>query len=278
MRLEEWKLYYKFLKALADKIIREAKAHSLPRLNQVEVLSKIPSAFHTISQYKPTATVPEGKGPKRAWYVYVAGSEADYANIRQKRTCYGSDGADWVPYLPDDENIIGTIAATVATEKKLMPERLSIGNDFIKQLQDAEDNNTMVVIIVDPWSLMLPTLEQPMKAFDRERLTNCGVVVLWNRQDEETYAERHALQTLLLKTFSRNVVSKDITFQPFITNITELRDKLGAAIEEVKTKIYERGRVVRGEMELSFDPFPQLPTPATVNPATADAPAGAARQ
>ncbi len=272
LRLQKEVDYQEFLINLADKIYKEAQFHPMPPEPSIKPLKDVKSAFHVPPTPAVVAgAVPGAKGPSIAWFIYAAGGKADYNNIRQQQSqiFYGNSGLEWQPYYPTDPNIIHYIAATVATTKGLAPIPLAVSNSLIDQLEEAEDNNTIAVIIIDPWSIKLPAFEQPLKQFDRTRLSNCGVIIVWNENDQETKTARTALETLLQKTFSRNYISKDILFQPSISSETELRTKLGEAIEEVRKKIEERGKYLRGESGAANDPFPKLPTAnSTPSPTT----------
>jgi len=261
LRMDKETAYQEFLMGLGAKIKDEVERHKLPRQQSIKPLREVRSAFHDAVVQPQPGLVPDAKGVRIAWIVYVVGGKSDYVSVRKGLTCYGSSGIEWQPYLPDDENIIGYIASTVATEKGLTPYQISLGQqNLVKALQDAEENNTTVVIIVDPWSIKLHSFAESMRAYDSARLSNCGVIVAWNDKDEETIAENENLNTLLRMTFSRSLLSKDIVFQPSVRSVEELRDKLAAAIEEVKGKINARGRLLRGEADATDDPFPQLPT------------------
>jgi len=264
MRMQQWPLYYQFLKNLVAKIRSEALAHSLPKDNNLASLKTIKSAFHLQTPPKE-GQPPQGKGIKIAWLVYAVGKQADYSNVRQTHHYYGDNGNEWQPYLPEADDLIGYLASTVATTKGLAPENVYIDNNFIARLQEAEAKNTVVVIIVDPWSLKLQPFQQSLRAYDGTRLTNCGVVVLWNKQDKETLDQWPTLKAQLQNTFWRNLVFKEVLFQDEVCSVEELRAKLGAAIDEVKRRIYQGGRLQRGQADMTGEPFPKLPTGSAVD-------------
>jgi FxsC-like protein len=270
LRLKQYEsAYQQFLIAITGRIAKAAKAKRLPR-SETRPYEKIESAFHASATQLPAADVPAVKGVKAAWLVYVAGAEADYQNVHPKPQGYGSTGGEWQPYFPG-ESLIGAIASNVASGKNLSPQPLTVTDKLVSHLQDAEDNNTMAVIIVDPWSIAIKSFETAMRDLDRARLTNCGVIVVWNEKDAETQKRATWLDGMLKKTFSRIWVSKDVYFQHSVPTEEKLREALDAAIEEVRRRISDRGRLLRGEA-VGGDDFPKLPTgntpPAATIPST----------
>lgn len=84
----------------------------------------------------------------------------------------------------------------------------------------------------------------------------------YSRRDAvpETKAQQAALEALLRTTFSRTWTSKDVYFQHSVQSEQQLREVLTAAIEEVRRRIADRGRLLRGDVPVSDEPFPKLPT------------------
>ncbi len=257
LRLGKEDAYQEFLMAIAQRIAKAATAMKrLPR-TPTRPLERIDSAFHASATQVAALGAAPLKGVKVAWLVYVAGAEAEYASVRQQVKCYGSTGGEWQPYFPG-ESLIGAVASHVASGKNLSPQPVAVTNKLVADLQDAEDTNTMAVIIVDPWSIYIKSFEAAMKELDRARLTNCGVIILWNGEDPETQQKATSLNALLKKTFSRIWTSKDVYFQHSVPNEDELRKALGLAIDEVRRRISDRGRLLRGEA--AEEAFPKLPT------------------
>jgi FxsC-like protein len=263
---DEYKAYQKFLLGIRRKIVAEATRHPMPRANHVTPLEDVCSAFASDSTaagvVAAAGAVPDIAGPEVAWFVYVAGRPADFANanIQRSPACYGqAGGPEWQPYLPNTQKKIGVIATSVASDKEVFPQLLPVSDRLIEQLQEAEEKNTIVVLIIDPWSLQL--YRKPLSAYDKTRLSNSGIIVLWNDNDPETRQRRQPLQAELRQTFSRNLISRDVFFQESGSE-AELRDKLGAAIDDVYRKVNERAKLVRGTVAEGGGPIPKLPVPS----------------
>jgi FxsC-like protein len=267
LRLLAWQeeaLYKKFVTGLADIIVQTFNEHAdVKPLPQLPPLSEVLSAFHTPPEPAPGVAAPPAqvkRGVEVVWLYYFAGAKQDYAALRQKNECYGDTGRDWRPYLPDDDKMIRYTASVIATNSGVAPEPGPTDGDIIAKLRDAEDKNTIVAIIVDPWAIKLPSFQKQLFEYDRARLSNCGVVVLWNDNDIETKGERERLQKLLEQTFPNSIISQDVTFQHSVNSKEELREKLERAIKDVKQRVENRGRLLRGEGLPSVERLPTLPT------------------
>jgi FxsC-like protein len=259
LRMNEDSAYQKFLIEISSRIA--AAAQTAPPRVTSQPLEQIQNAFQLSATQVPSPGLPPSRGVKAAWLVYVAGTEADYLNIRTARTSYGMQGSEWQPYLPDAEGLIGAVATNVVSSKNLVPAPLAVTAQLVDHLYAAEDSNTMAVIIVDPWSIHIKSFEDAMNALDRARLTNCGVIVLWNTKDPETQMRASLLKSRIQQTFSRIWTSKDVYFQHTVASEPQLKDALGLAIDDIRRRISDRGKLLRGES--SPEEFPQLQATAT---------------
>jgi FxsC-like protein len=272
MRLEENRAYQQFLLGMKDKVVKEAERHPLPRAQKITPLADVCSAFITTVDSGAAGVIPAGAGaspttpdvagPEVAWFVYVAGGPADFtkAQIERSHACYGKTGGfEWQPYFPNTKKI-GIIATSIASEKQVFPHLLPVSDQLIEQLEDAEENNTIVVLIIDPWSLKL--YKRPMSEYDKTRLSNCGIVVIWNDSDPETQQKRDDLELQLRQTFSRSLISRDVFFKESSSEL-ELRENLSAAIDDVCRKVGERAKLVRGPIAGESETLPSLPVPSS---------------
>jgi FxsC-like protein len=94
---------------------------------------------------------------------------------------YGPDPTDWKPYLPDFRDAIGQTARRVAESM-----------DFRTHIETLEDGDATLpgrpptspaLLIIDPWSLRVPSLRLLLSAFDSRSHREPWVrpVVAWNR-------------------------------------------------------------------------------------------------
>jgi FxsC-like protein len=275
-----------FIRRLADSINKEVNAHKLPRLQNPPPLTDIPNAFNpqpivvtaqpqiapapgapaVAAQPPDTHYVPKNYGLDVAWFVYVAGKNADYKTVREHIDCYGAvGGKDWRPYYPEVESKVGLIAQGVASSKDLLAETLPLSDELVTHLREAEAKNTIVIILVDPWSVGLPSFKKPLKDYDNNRLLNSGAMVIWNHKDPETVTAANSLKQTLVNTFPNILVSNDVVFQNNIDSEQQLRDRLSDLIDEVRKKIIARENLLRPVTNTPNSSFPTLtvPTPQT---------------
>jgi FxsC-like protein len=263
--------YNKFVIQLADIIYEQATAHKLKSVLPVPPIENINSAFHVsaappvaaapqvATQLPADAAVPAAKGYDVAWFVYVAGRDADYQNIRKSRESYGKQGGfDWTPY-PVEERI-GRIATSVASRNKFQPETLLMSRNLIKHLREAEDNNTPVVLIVDPWVMKLPSYTETMSELDRNRLATSVVLIVWNDEDQETSQTADELREILRKTFPRSMDLKEV-FRTSISSGKALRREVRGMLKSLSDKIMQNP-TPQLPVETTVGSFPQLNVPA----------------
>lgn len=273
MRLKKDTEVENFIPNLADRIVVEAERHTLPRLVNMPPLKDVPSAFYkpppapdpvasdklSPGDLPPTATPPSISGPDAAWYVYLAGRDKDYKDVRKYISCYGDKGGyQWKPHLPPKSESIGAITPRVAGEKGLTPQVLPLSKELVKHLRKAEEDNTIALLIVDAWSVRVKSYKQLMLDYDQYRLDNCGVIIVWNVADGETPGERAKLEDELREAFKRNLRAVDEVFRDSIQTAAELQTELSAVIEKVRERLRDKSKPARPVPPNGGESFPNL--------------------
>jgi FxsC-like protein len=258
--------YQEFMMKFAEQIANASK-HNLPPLPAFPNIKSVKSAFHATSEappvnvghqgLPPSGILPRIAGPDVAWYVYFAGRQADYEGIRNTRECYGLlDGREWQPHLPPVDKKVGIITPTVAHEKNILTDVLPLTKDLIKNLRKAEETNTIAVLIVDPWSVRFESYRELMSDYDEYSFYNCGVIIVWNDNDEETKQNKEALQAEIRETFERNL--DNIFFRDSVKTEDEFRNELSAIIEKVRERLMNRAKPVRPIPSTGAELFPTI--------------------
>jgi FxsC-like protein len=271
MRREEKQPYQTFCLEFRERVVRAAKSYPLPRLAQLDPWEAVESAFHSPSPPLPTpqgtlpdtVPLPQSYGPDVAWLVYVAGRDEDYLGVRGQCTCYGAGGALWKPYLPPSDRGAGKITQRVVDSSGYLRETLPLSKRLLADLRSAEEKNTLVLLIVDPWSLQLEQFRSPLADLDRANLVNCGVIIVWNDQDFETQQKRDELRRGIETTFLNTLVTEQIYFRDGVNSEADLEKELSAAIESVNRKIMKRFKLLR-PVDLSGGALPKIPVPTGV--------------
>lgn len=258
---------------LANRIVDEAARHELPQLAKLRTLRNVPSAFHeflpntpdaglddlTEGDVPPTATLPPISGPDAMWYVYFAGRGKDYRGKRRDISCYGDRGGyQWKPLLPPKEATIGAITPQVAGEQNLTSSVLPISSELVQHLRKAEEDNTIAILVVDPWSVKVQSYNRLMRDYDQYRLDNCAVVVVWNADDPETIEQRDALRADLRDAFERNLRVKDEVFRDSVENESQLLTDLGEVIVKVRDRLRDKSKPARPVPRNGGESFPNI--------------------
>jgi FxsC-like protein len=272
MKMENNKEVANVISELADRIVKQAELHPLPRLANLKPLKDVQSAFYAplppqpaalaniiSGDLPPTATPPSISGPDVAWHVYFAGRGIDYQGTRKDVSCYGNNGGyQWKPFLPPKNESIGALAPQIAGKRGLTSQVLPVSKELIDHLRKAEKDNTIAVLIVDPWSAKVESFNQLLCKYDEYRLQNCGVVIVWNLTDPEAAEKRDELKAALQQAFSRNLNVVDEVFRDTVLSEEELVINLGEVIDKVKTRLLEKSQPARPVPSNGGESFPNL--------------------
>ncbi len=129
--------------------------------------------------------------------IFVAATRAEMEQLRSDFRVYGEVGWGWKPY--SSEAPAGIFAQKISLTEGFRYQASQIGDDLMQRLEEADRSNTIVIIVVDPWSLRLPKYADFMSDYDKRAFLNCGVIILWDAKDDETTAHRAALEQTVLR-------------------------------------------------------------------------------
>lgn len=252
--------YNDFIFRFAQRIVMEAGPSRLPPLRELKPLAGIPSAFHDPAPTASTGSAaphetPRG-GPGIAQFFYVVGRDTEFTNIRHRVECYGKTAPAWKPYYPEVPTPVGVISQLVTASENLLYEPHSVDADFIDKLRQAEANDNIVVIIVDPWSIQVQSYKDYMRSFDEKEFVNCGILIPWNDNDDETVSKLDELQEGVQQTFARKVIFKTY-LRESIRSPEELRKEICNTINEARGRLLLRAKVQKS-VRAGGDPMPTV--------------------
>lgn len=260
--------YRDFLMALADLVRDLTHEPALPLPPALSSLDKLsdpfrlappaPVALPVIATTAPTAPTAMAAlapsaiaaaaigGPSHVEFIVVAAHQDELAAVRRVVAAYGSDVTKWCPYRPADDTSAGLMVQGVAVAEKLTTNLL-VPQNIVDILRGARAKNTIVVIVIDVWSLQLPAYSTMMSDIDgAERFPNAGVLVVWNLADGETPDHQQALVDALKVSFPTLMIMKDpLVFHDQLSTPTELTEKLRATLHVLKRRITDFGDVMR---------------------------------
>lgn len=219
---------------------------------------------------QPRKPPPRFKGPRYVEFVVVAGRADELTGVRTNVDSYGDECVDWRPYYPDFEKRVGPFIQNVAGDEDFTSNCLRLsdfGDELEQALEQAQEKKSIVVVIVDVWTIRLPTYHNLMREYDKRSLLNCAVLIPWNSQDDETKRHRDKLETALRVTFVNKMVAKDPkSFREEIVSPEQLESELRDVIIEIGQRILESREVARKAVGEGVIVQPQISGPGGGEP------------
>jgi hypothetical protein len=141
---------------------------------------------------------------------------------------------DWVPYEPPYDETLGIILTRAALAAKFQPTWELIGTDITEQISAAERRAEPFVVVIDPQITGETRWLEQLDALDRERFSNCALLVAW---PDSAAANRPELEAALKSVFSLRFEDGSTRFfRPDIASYTDLL----AAVEQTLRFLEER--------------------------------------
>ena len=254
--------YQMFIEALAKKVIQVADTNALPELDDLPEVEKVADPFE--QQVASQATNNEHssayKGPRCAQFIYVAGTRSELENVRNDVNAYGKEGGrDWKPYLPETEEEIAIISQRIATKERFSYELLTLKDNLVDMIRESRDNNIIVILIVDPWTLKVSNYSSVMQEYDSLDFFNCYLLVAFNHADNETSTELPRLQSMVEATFATKITHEGLkSFQSNVGKREELEAELANALNYVRKRIIKISHNIRQMPGTGTQTMPQL--------------------
>ena len=180
--------------------------------------------------------------------MFLVGTADEMAAVRDDATAYADDGGKWQPFRPEVCKHVRVLAAAAVAEEDLFPKILKVDDTLLDRLRSAEDRQSLVVLVVDPWTPRLPRLAPYLEQYDARRMINTEILVPWSDADEETAQVRDALLEGLHSSFYRTVMLDSSSLRDSITTAEGFKTELIAAIHEIRNRLIRVGKLrpVRG--------------------------------
>jgi len=251
--------YDMILGELATRIIKLSQEHPLPPLVRAALpsLKTASNRFASIQQPQPAMAA----ASRRANFAIMAANLAKMGGVRADPHRYYGPGSEveWMPYAPNESEPIGLIAQAVATEKRLIANWMPVGPSLVQLLEQAETDNSVAIMIVDPWIARHPDYQAILQQFDRFQFRNCVVLIPWNKSDPTTQAARDSLLADLRKALSRNFEGrKETYFRPEIEDPASLRGAISSALSDLEALLAPYRQPARRTGESDQSQRPQL--------------------
>ena len=174
MRSPQKARYQDFLHKFGRRLAQMLDAQGLPKVRPIPKYGDIDPIFPASSK----------RGLTYVRYVFLAGLRDEMKPHRPNWDGYGifSNRQDWMACLPEEAPAVGKLADAVATAAGKTCEFVEPGEKLMERLRQAKDLDNIIVIVVDPWSLVVPSVRKFVSDVDTEPLPNSVLVVMWNTQ------------------------------------------------------------------------------------------------
>ncbi len=234
MKLERHREDYKTLVThLAHRIVDASKEHRLDDLVNLKPLDQLTSAFHT----DPVEAEQDGS---QAWFAFVAGQPTELVSLRNVDRYRLKGASDWRPFHPDSFETVGSLAHTSVARQNLSYRELAANTSLMDAIKAARQRHEVVVLVVDPWALKLPSYLKVMEDYDANNYDNCALLIPWNSPDPETDGQREELRELVEKTFRfKKQQRKLIYYRDDIGSARTLKSELLKILVRWKTRSIE---------------------------------------
>lgn len=188
------------------------------------------------------------RGPKYVRVLFIVGKRDSFVGLNERTNLdgYADDPQLWQPFLPDADDEIGPIVLGAVASEKMNAEIVSAATGLDAAMLDqiidnAGRDNKVMVVVIDPWSVFIPTLQSVLKALDKRRTAYGSMFLCWNEKDPDTAAKGSKLQAQLEEAFENTTqenasLLSEIAFK----SPQDLENQLRAKITFIKNRILNR--------------------------------------
>jgi FxsC-like protein len=254
--------YVDVLSTLADKIAECNKNFALEPTTNFPNFNKVTNAFTlpAIEESRPIIDIPPG--PNQVIIVSFVGTKAELEGTQQNIERYGHTSQDWKPYFPDDTRRVIAVSQNIVTTMNYITSHLSMSNDIIDQLETFEDQNNIVLIIIDLWSMkVMDRIRNYLISYDKHQFLHCSIMVPWNILDGEFERDADHLKELFNKTIFKTINKTPQTVNIPIESFDDLSAKIKNAVANIRDLLVEKAKVGRSISSDINIPLPEIVGP-----------------
>lgn len=252
--------YDQAVDAIAKRIYALAKRiPALPSLPEGVRLKEIRNAFlpeEAVDAVPPVLAEMQAKGPNAVGFVYVAGTKQELA-AKNNKLFYGDrKAAEWCPFV-SKRQMIGALAPIIAGSRNFLTTTLALDETIANRIEAIEQDNSILVLIVDTWTLhLMPKYENWMAKFDRINSLHTSVIVIWNEDDLDSKQHENLLKWQIAQTFATQSTREEVFFRPTITNPADFETALADSLIRLQDKIIQNKET---RQVLANSPFRKKP-------------------
>lgn len=194
--------------------------------------------------------------PFEAKFIYITPELEELPQLRTRAEFYATGGGwYWSPYQPQPAEHVGQIVnrASVTYRQESLSPRLP---DLVRLLTEAAVIGQAVVLIVDAWATLVPSLRNVLGNIDRAGLLNYAVIIVRNSEDPETMQQNLILEDGLRLAFpfsyagaARERFCRDVYTRE------ELEKAVAAVLAHIRRSVEDRRAA---QMRLAGSALPSL--------------------
>lgn len=248
------------LRTLAEKIAEYNNDFNLKPTTDIPDFNKVTNAFTlpAIEESSPIIDIPPG--PNHVRFVFLVGKKAELEGKLQNIERYGHTSQDWKPYFPSDPRRVGPFCQNIVSGMDYTSSLLPMPEDIIDQLETFKDQNNIVLIIIDLWSMkVMDRIRNYLILYNKRRFLHCSIMVPWNILDDEFERDANHLKELFNKTLFETIEDKPQRVNIPIDSFDDLSAEIKNAVENIRDLLVEKAKVCRST---SLD----IPQPKIVGP------------
>jgi FxsC-like protein len=252
--------YSDCLRFLASRIAESVRqTPPLPELDSPLAFDEAPDAFQQAVQGQASSEYwVQTQGPRSARFCYAVATRPELSAHKPDCSRYDHERREfWRPFT--NSPAVGILASRIAVVKELVPDLLWLDDSFLGQLARACDQNNLVVLVVDAWTLdKVEPYRRAMEACDGRPSTHCAVIVVWNQEDPDTEQCREVLERRVAATFPI-LSSRDPTyFRAGLASAPEFEAAVSDTLNRLQARVIAYGEIKRSLTAVSTRPIPVL--------------------
>jgi FxsC-like protein len=250
--------YEQCLEAIATKIVNAA-GHNPPLAAGSFTFNQLKSAFEDPVAFSVALPAQESlKGPDAVDFVYIAGTQQELAT-KTTRTYYGTArGDEWRPFSAVTLKI-SALASKIAALKDFSPNNLRLSKKITDYLAEAETDNRILVLFVDPWTLnTVAQYESQVSEFAKVASLHTSIIVIWNEGDPDIPPKEPALKAQLIKSLKAQITREEIFYRPSIRTTIDLETALSESLIRIQDRIIQIQKASELVNESSLRQKPEL--------------------
>jgi FxsC-like protein len=215
----------------------------LPRASSPAVLADTSPAWDLSAQESSHLGRRPAAGDRRIRVnlTVAAGGKRELETVRTILSSYGEDALDWCPFSPEAEGPIVIEAQDAARRVNLVCVPSVVDDHLCDRIKAAPEQNEIMLILADPWTLRLPSYAAKLGDIDQLHLGYGALLCIWDDRDEETQQRADQLKQTLAEIFATkwDRPPQNHVFQG-INSLEQAKKQLDTVLDDLRNLLIRR--------------------------------------